>query len=103
MQDDEVAHALELLDHLLVVVRDVDRIERGVGEVVQQRVHAAADQMNAGGLERLDESRAQAERDAVCVPELAATAGHEADEARLGQRLGVLGHAEQVPQPLPRR
>src|SRR3954471_18968466 len=52
--------------------------------------------MDAGGLERLNEPRAQAESDAVAVPELDATARHETDEARFGQRLAVLGHAEQV-------
>src|SRR4026208_2521800 len=81
VQDDEIAYALELLDHMLVVVRDVDRIEGSVGEVIQQSVHAAADQMNDRGLERLDEARAEAEGDAVAVPELAAPAGHEADDA----------------------
>src|SRR6185295_15541605 len=50
---------------------------------------AALDQVDAGGLERLEKPRRQPERDAVAVPEFAASAGGEAQRARVGQWLAI--------------
>ena len=55
--------------------------------MIQQVVHAAHDQVDAGGFERFEESRGQSQRDAVAIPEQLAPAGDKAQEARVGQRL----------------
>ena len=64
-------------------------VEAGRREVRQQVRDAHLHQVDAGGLQRLEEAAGQADRDDVPVPRLLAPPGLEAQRARLGQRRAV--------------
>src|SRR5688572_26336195 len=96
VQDDEVADSLELLDDLLVVVRDVRGIERCVRKVIDEAVEPADDELDARRLERLEKARRESERHAVPVPELAAAPRDEAQDSRLCERR-LAEHVEKIP------
>ena len=86
MHDDEVADALELRRRLRVVAR-AERFEFAAErEHLDQPRHADLDEVDAGALERLEESAGEAQRDDVLVPGLAAPPGDVADQPRLEQR-----------------
>src|SRR5690606_22106122 len=83
MQHDEVADVFQLLAADLVVAvhrRLADALE---GEELHQAGHCAQGQVDAGGLQRLDEAARQAERNHVLVPGLAPASGAERDDPRV--------------------
>ena len=69
-----------------------------VGEVVQQRVHAAADQMNARGLERLEEPEPRPSATQLRFQNLRRRPVTKRMKRGSVNGCGVLGHAEQVAQ-----
>jgi len=73
------------------------RIEALVREMIDEAVEPAHDEMDAGRFQRLEETRSQAERNAVAVPELLAPAGREAQESRIRERL-LPENAEEIVQ-----
>src|SRR2546430_784970 len=89
MQDDEVAHLVVFVDQQAVVFLRLARIERAVGKYRRELRHAALDHVNAGGLERLQESAGETDRNAVLVPEFPSAPGGESQESRLRARLAV--------------
>jgi len=50
---------------------------------------AFLNQVDAGGLQRLEKAACESERNAILVPEFLAAAGAEPQETRLGLRLAV--------------
>src|SRR5690606_8046828 len=92
VQHDEITHVLQLLAVDLVVAvhrRLADALER---EELHQAGDRAQGQVDAGGLQRLDEAARQAEGDHILVPGLEPAPGAERDDPRVTQRLGrVLG------------
>ena len=95
VQDDEIAHVFHLEAHLAVELVDVRLADAGVGEHLQQAHHAALDQVDAGGLQRLDEAGGKPHRHAVLVPMAVPLAGDEAQHPRFGEQL-ALDVAEQA-------
>src|SRR5579863_2988578 len=96
VRDQEVARPLVIEGKLPVVAVDVGRPEMAVGEERQQEKDAALDQMDAGGLERLEESRRQADGDAVLVPAEPAPPGRELQAQRIAQRPSLEAREEDV-------
>ncbi len=91
VQDQEIAHAVVFHFDPAVVGVDDARIELPGrrGEVVDQRGDRDLDQIDAGRFERLEKSAREPDGDAIAIPGLAAPAGGEAQESRVGQRLAV--------------
>ena len=89
VQDDEVAHLLELGLRAGVETVDIGLFETGAREHLQQFGDAGLDQVDRGRFQGFDEARGQADGDAVLHPGLFAPPGDEADQPRIGQRLAV--------------
>src|SRR5690606_25247266 len=84
MQHEEITDAFELPGHGAIVWLDLDRGDVAIGEERHEVGEAALDQVDAGRLERLEESGRQPERETVLVPKLLAASCDEFDDARLG-------------------
>ena len=95
VQHDEVADVLDLVARLAVVLGHVGGADALGREGLQQPHDAALDEVDAGGLQRLDEAAGQADGHAVAAPGLVPLAGRELDEPRLRQR-GALHLAQQL-------
>src|SRR6188768_1005797 len=74
---------------LAVVFIDVSLTDSVAREHLQKPPDAALNKVNARGFERLDEAAGQADGDAIAFPCLAALAGPELDDARLGEHLAL--------------
>jgi hypothetical protein len=85
MQHDEVADALELDVHDPVVFACIDRVKVSVGKQFDEMRHRRLDEIDAGRLQRFDESARKSHGDAVAVPGFLAPAGDEFQESRLCQ------------------
>src|SRR6187431_2399733 len=89
VQDDKVTRALVLDTRLRVDLVDVGLIEVGTREQRHQPRDRRLDQVDVGGLDRLEEPGRQTQGDAVAVPYALASARHEGDVPRFVQRLAV--------------
>src|SRR5690606_35243142 len=90
----EVAHLLDLAARKGVETLALRRALRAKREQLDQPRHGALDQVDRGRLERFDETRRQADRDAVAHPSLAPHPGAEADQERVAQQLALDRAAE---------
>src|SRR5262249_23536128 len=99
VKNDEVSYSLRFLNELAVIRIDVGLVKVAVGEVLEQMKQTARDEVDTGGFQWLEKAGRQPHRDAIAVPIEFASAGHEAQETRLGQRLAIRCH-EQVLQRL---
>ena len=91
MADDEVPDLLNLDPALAVERSHLHVLGPPMREVLDQSGHHGLDQVDAGGLQRLQEAARQADRHHVAVPLFHATARSEADPPRLSQ-----GHGSEV-------
>src|SRR5579871_1473303 len=96
MHEEKVAYAPELDFHDLVVPLDIGFFEMPVREEFEQHGDAALDEMNAGCFQRLQETRREAECDAVPHPEFPSPTRCEGDANRTRERLTVDVREEQV-------
>src|SRR6202044_3272598 len=87
VQDQEVPNALVFGPENLVVAIDFSAAEIAIGEQRQKHGNAALNEVNAGGFQRLEEARRQADRNTVLAPEALAPAGGELQLERVGQCL----------------
>src|SRR6185437_2199424 len=93
---EEVADALILECHAPVVGVDMRLSEAAIGKEVHQHDSAALDHMDAGGLQRLEEPRRQADRDTVLVPGQAPPPGSEPERQGLAQGVALEAGEENV-------
>ena len=89
VQDDKVTRAFVLDARLRVDLVDVGMIEVGTREQRHQPRDRRLDQVDIGGLDRLEKPGRQTQGDAVAVPDALAPARHEGDVPRFVQRLAV--------------
>ena len=89
VQDQEIAHALQLAIGNAVVIIAHGRIEIPVRKHGEQPQDAGLDEMQAGRFQRFEESAREADGHDVAVPAQFAAPGHESQRAWLGQRLAV--------------
>src|SRR5207248_2908547 len=85
VQDDEIAHVLVLGRGRLVELRAPVVAVAVVREQQNQALNVGLNQVDGRGFERLQEAARQAEANHVVAPELASTAGDEADGAGVGE------------------
>ena len=85
MEDDEVADAFELQDHLAIVFVAVGGLDVAGREERDEAGDAGLDEVDGGGFQGFQEAGCQAQRDDIAVPELFAAAGDKADDARIGE------------------
>ena len=85
VQDDEIAHVLVLGRGRLVELRAPVVAVAVVREQQNQALNVGLNQVDRRGFERLQEAARQAEANHVVAPELASTAGDEADGAGVGE------------------
>mmetsp|Transcript_41415 Transcript_41415/g.97023 ORF Transcript_41415/g.97023 Transcript_41415/m.97023 type:complete len:210 (-) Transcript_41415:207-836(-) len=89
MQDDEVAYPFEFQRHQAVVFVAVSVVDAARREIGKQMAYAHLDQVNAGGLERLQEAAGQTDGDNVAIPRTMTFPSQELDGAGAGKRLAV--------------
>ena len=90
MQDDEIAHALELAPHAGVVgIHHILRRALAGQQQFDQPAKTALHKEDAGRFQRFQEARRQAERHHVVHPESLAVAGVKAQQARFGNGRAV--------------
>src|SRR5262245_12985364 len=89
VQDDEVTHAFVLDARLRVDLVDVDLIEAAAREQRHQPRDRRLDQVDVGGLYRLEKPGGEAHGDDVAVPDALAPPWREGNMPWLGQRLAV--------------
>src|SRR5581483_7316178 len=80
MQDDEVADGLVAARHQPIVFCSELGLEGPVREKLDEPSDPALDQMNAGGLERLQETAGETQSHAIALPGLAPASGGELDQ-----------------------
>ncbi len=82
VQDEQVAHLLEILLHPAVVFVAKNRRLRSVGKQRDEAADALPDEVQRRRFQRLEKTRRETDGDAVLLPEFLAMAGREADEPR---------------------
>src|SRR5581483_9836603 len=86
VQDDEIPDRLVAARHQPIVFLGQLRLEATVREKLDQPTDTRLHEMDAGGLERLEESAREPEGHTVSLPTLAPAAGGEFDEPGCPQR-----------------
>src|SRR5581483_538737 len=89
VQDDEVADRLVAAAHQAVVFLRELRLEPAVGEELDQPADAGLDQVDARGLERLEETAGETERHAIVLPDLTPLSGGEFEQSRRPERCPI--------------
>src|SRR6185437_14484861 len=86
VQCEEVADSFKLIGDQPVVLLDGVLVAVACREKGQELRDATLDGVDAGGLQRFQESARQPDRDDILAPRLATPAGLKPDEARRSQR-----------------
>ena len=86
MQQQEIADVRVFAFDIAVVAVDQHRVEAAIGEQVEQAIEPGVDEMDAGGFERLEKPRRQAEREAIADPHAFAQPRGKTQHARIGNR-----------------
>ena len=96
MEHYEIPDLFKVRAHAAVVFADQRRLAAAVGEVSEEEIEPACDQVNRRGLQRLDEAGGQSQCQTIAAPDLLAVSGAEGNQLRLGDGSATVQIAHQV-------